>query len=128
MTLENMLRGSGDIGAMAATVWGLSQVNAESNTIFVQNVKARDFAPPEAFIIEGRPSIDQKGSFELTHPPGFAGVLGDHKNQGGRPPVPDKEAKRSQARELKQRGLSVRGIADEIGLSPTTVHRLVTNE
>jgi hypothetical protein len=76
MTLENVLRGSGDIGAMLATCWGLSQIDATSTRVFVQNVKARDFAPCEPFIIQGRPSINETGYFELTNPPGFAGTLG----------------------------------------------------
>jgi len=59
MTLENVLRGSGNIGAMLATRWGLSQIDAASNRIFVQNVKARDFLPCDTFIIQGRPSLDQ---------------------------------------------------------------------
>jgi len=125
MTLENVLRGSGDIGAMAATVWGLSQVNAETNTIFVQNVKCRDFAPSEPLLIKGRPTIDQTGTFELIAPPGFAGSLGDHKSQGGRPPMADKESKRTRARELKERGMSVRDIAEEIGVGSSSVQRWV---
>ncbi len=72
MTLENVLRGSGDIGAMLATCWGLCQIDAEKNRIYVQNVKPRDFLPCEPFIIQGRPSLNQTGYFELTDPPGFA--------------------------------------------------------
>jgi len=66
--------------------------------------------------IKGRPTIDQTGTFELIAPPGFAGSLGDHKSQGGRPPMADKESKRTRARELKERGMSVRDIAEEIGV------------
>ena len=51
----------------------------------MQNVKERDFAPCEPFMIQGRPSIDQTGYFDLTHPPRFAGTLGDNKPLGGRP-------------------------------------------
>ncbi len=69
MTLENVLRGSGDIGAMLATCWGLSQIDADATRIFVQNVKARDFLPCQPFIIQGRPSIDAAGYFELPNPP-----------------------------------------------------------
>jgi len=128
MTLENVLRGSGDIGAMAATVWGLSQVNAETNTIFVQNVKARDFAPSEPLLIKGRPTIDQTGTFELIAPPGFAGSLGDHKSQGGRQALPDKEAKRMQALQMKEQGMSVRAIARELEVSIGTAHGLVAQQ
>jgi len=128
MSLENVLRGSGDIGAMAATCWGLAQVDAESNAVFIQNVKPRDFQPCEPFIIQGRPSLDQTGYFDLTHPPGFAGELGDHKNQGGRPSLTDKESKRMQALQMKERGMSVRAIARELGVAVGTVQNLVAQQ
>jgi hypothetical protein len=116
MTLENVLRGSGDIGAMAATVWGLSQVNAETNTIFVQNVKCRDFAPSERSLLkEGRRSI-KRGTFELIAPPGFAGSLGDHKSQGGRPPMADKGLSARERENSKSAGMSVGILPEEIGV------------
>ena len=52
--VENVLRGSGDIGAILVTCGGLSQIDAASNRNFVQNVKARDFFPCEPFIIHLR--------------------------------------------------------------------------
>jgi hypothetical protein len=121
MTLENVLRGSGDIGAMLATCWGLSQVDATSNRIFVQNVKARDFSPCEPFVIQGRPSIDAGGFFELTEPPGFAGTLEDHKQSRGRPEIANKDSKIAEARRMKQEGASYRQIARELGISVGTV-------
>lgn len=45
MCLENILRGTGDIGAMLCAAWGLRQIDADSNRVYVQNVKARDFQP-----------------------------------------------------------------------------------
>jgi hypothetical protein len=122
MALENVLRGSGDIGAMLVSCWGLSQIDSTTNRIFVQNVKARDFSPCLPFIIEGRPSIDQSGYFELTHPPGFAGNLSDNKSgRGGRPEVPDKDEKIAEARRLKEQGLSHRDIANKLGISTGTI-------
>jgi len=118
MTLENVLRGSGDIGAMLATCWGLNQIDAASNRIFVQNVKARDFSPCEPFIIQGRPSIDQTGYFELTDPPGFAGDLSQHKERkAGRPQLQGKDA----AIQMKAQGATYREIATKIGVSVGTV-------
>jgi len=126
MTLENVLRGSGDIGAMLATCWGLSQIDATSNRIFVQNVKARDFSACEPFIIQGRPSIDQTGYFELTEPPQFAGELSDHKDRkAGRPEIADKQGKVTQAREMKAQGLSYRDIAQALGISKSKVGQLL---
>lgn len=121
MTLENVLRGSGDIGAMLATCWGLSQIDANSTRIFVQNVKARDFCPCDPFIIQGRPSIDQSGYFELPNPPGFAGALSDNKPQVGRPQNPGTEDKISQAQEMHANGKSYKEIADALGVPKSTV-------
>jgi len=121
MTLENVLRGSGDIGAMLATCWGLSQVDATSNRIFVQNVKARDFSACEPFIIQGRPAIDASGYFDLTEPPGFAGSLEDHKQGRGRPEIANKDSKIAEARRMKEQGSSYRQIARQLGVSVGTV-------
>jgi hypothetical protein len=119
MALENVLRGSGDIGAMLATCWGLSQIDATTNSIYIQNVKARDFHPCEPFIVQGRPSLDESGYFELTHPPRFAGSLSDHRGRvnGGRPEMENKDEKIAEARRLKQEGFSYRDIAKKLEVS-----------
>lgn len=39
MRLENVLRGSGDIGAMVSTAWGIKQLDADQNIIHVENIK-----------------------------------------------------------------------------------------
>ena len=124
MTLENVLRGSGDIGAMLATCWGLSQIDANSTRIFVQNVKARDFCPCEPFIIQGRPSIDERGYFDLTEPPGFAGTLENHKKGGGRPEMTNRDSKAAQAQRMKDEGLSYQEIADALHISKGSVFNL----
>jgi DnaB-like helicase N terminal domain/AAA domain len=121
MTLENVLRGSGDIGAMLTTCWGLSQIDAASNRIFVQNVKARDFSPCEPFIIQGRPSLDETGYFELPNPPGFAGTLSDNKTPIGRPQNPETEDKMRQAQEMHASGKSYKEIADILNVPKSTV-------
>ena len=81
-------------------------------------MKARDFQPCEPFIIQGRPSINDTGYFELTNPPGFAGTLSDNKPLGdsdalfsavsaiGRPQSPESEDKKLRAQELQERGKS----------------------
>ena len=111
MTLENILRGSGDVGAMLATCWGIYQIDANTSRIFVQNVNARDFMPCDPSIIQGRPSLDDTGYFELTDPPSFAGTLSDHKGQAGRP-SPDKDEKVRQAQEMHASGKSYKEIAE----------------
>ncbi|MGH9514192.1 MAG: DnaB-like helicase N-terminal domain-containing protein [Terriglobales bacterium] len=129
MTLENVLRGSGDIGAMLVTCWGLSQIDAPSNRIFVQNVKARDFLPCEPFIIQGRPSIDQCGYFELTHSPSFAGSLSDNKGGNvGRPEIADKEHKIAEAKRLKAQGRSLRDIGSALGISKSKAGQLLSEQ
>lgn len=120
MSLENILRGTGDIGAMLVTCWGVRQIDAERNRVYVQNVKPRDFLPCQPFIIQGRPSIDETGYFELAEPPGFAGELSDHvSNKGGRPAIDESQV--ALAQRLKQEGKSYSQIASALGVSKTTV-------
>lgn len=70
MTLENSLRGTGDLGAVADSVYGLECVNEQTLEIRVQCVKARDFEPTNPFHIQGRPSISAKGDFVMLTEPG----------------------------------------------------------
>jgi hypothetical protein len=87
LTLENVLRGSGDLGAMLATCWGVWQKDEETNRLYVKNVKPRDFEPCQPFEIEGRPHIDQTGWFKMVTLPGMT----DGKTaEVGRPGRPDK--------------------------------------
>jgi hypothetical protein len=80
MTLENVLRGTGDIGAMCDAVWGLEHQRRRKgkrwDTEFAEEskaltrlvmkcVKPRDFDPAETFVVQGRPSIDESGDFEI---------------------------------------------------------------
>jgi len=65
MSLENILRGSGDIGALCATVWGVKQTDKNLNQVVVQNCKPRDFQPCEPFVLQGRPFIDDTGTFQV---------------------------------------------------------------
>lgn len=81
MTLENMLRGTGDIGAMAEVVWGLQhakrydvknhmdvayfQESKRTTRVYVECLKPRDLNPAEPFMVQGRPYIDEKGDFVM---------------------------------------------------------------
>ena len=89
MRLENVLRGSGDIGAMLTTAWGVKQIDAATNTIHVENIKPRDFQPCGPFQIMGRPYIDDSGDFHLLKRPNECGTLMDEeqpeRNAGGAP-------------------------------------------
>lgn len=126
MTLENVLRGSGDIGAMLATCWGIRQVDDSTTRIFVQNVKPRDFQPCEPFIIEGRPHIDECGEFVMVAEPGEAKELKEYReyNKGGKPARPDREQLKERARDLYLNGhYSLSKIALEMRVSRTEVRR-----
>jgi hypothetical protein len=125
MTLENVLRGHGDIGAMLCCCWGFRQIDAASNQIFVQNVKARDFLPCEPFIIQGRPSIDERGEFDMPNPPRFAGVLSDHKPQAGRSESNDRKENAPEVLRLKDLGVSTRKIAEQLHISHGMVQRIL---
>ena len=76
LTLENALRGTGDLGAMCDVVWGLKydrgnqtpQYLKESKQLMrleVRCVKARDFRTPEDFKIQLEPFIDQIGDMAV---------------------------------------------------------------
>jgi RecA-family ATPase len=68
-TLENVLRGSGDIGAMADAVY-CSLCSDKTNFISeITNVKARDFTPTESFEIQGRPYITDTQDLKMIRPP-----------------------------------------------------------
>jgi hypothetical protein len=72
MTLETILRGTGELGAMVATCWALKQTDKTANQIYIRNVKARDFESVGDFAIEGRPHINETGNFKLVSKPGLA--------------------------------------------------------
>lgn len=69
MTLEGMIRGSSELGAVLATGWGVRQIDAAQNIIHIENIKPRDFQPCGPFQIIGRPFIDQDKDFHLLKHP-----------------------------------------------------------
>jgi hypothetical protein len=124
MTLENILRGSGDLGAMLCTCWGVRQIDAARNQLYIQNVKPRDFQPCESFVLEGRPHLDTTGQFKMIADPGEADELRSYLRQkGGRPAVTDKDEKLAQAVALRAQGVSIRDIAKKVRTSKSTVER-----
>jgi hypothetical protein len=97
MVLENVLRGTGDIGAMAITVWGVRQLDrgleAAATRLYVENVKARDFTPVNQFQLLGRPHIDEGRGMVMDVKPGKCPKLADmvsNERKGGRPNSPEK--------------------------------------
>lgn len=93
MSLENMLRGSGDLAAMLSNAFGIAKVNRETTELHIESLGQRDddeyLAP---FRIQGRPHIDETGEFKLVSEPGQAGTYSEIKGskKGGRPPDPEK--------------------------------------
>jgi hypothetical protein len=75
MGLENILRGSGDLGAMLCTCWAIKLIDTTQNIVHIENVKPRDFQPCGPFQIIGRPYIDETGDFKLHKRPGECGSL-----------------------------------------------------
>jgi hypothetical protein len=73
MTLENVLRGTGDLGAIADVVWGIQHDGGSKNRdamrlgiCSVECVKGRDFWPEhDSFRIQLRPHIDQRGKIAM---------------------------------------------------------------
>ncbi len=115
MTLENVLRGSGDIGAMLSTAWGMRQIDLKQNRIYMQNLKPRDFDYCEPFILTGRPYIDDAMDFIMTTKPGEAGELADKlpkrsESKRGAKVTSERQAQKRQAIELSRQGKSLREI------------------
>jgi len=75
LSLEGTIRGSTELGAALSAAWGIRQIDREANAIFVENLKDRDFQACRPFVLQGRPHIDQTGSFKLLHRPGECSLV-----------------------------------------------------
>jgi hypothetical protein len=129
MALENVLRGSGDVGAMLAAAWGVAKVDQPTTRLYLENVKARDFNPDGGFLIEGRPYIDADGHFRMIKTPGTANFADERRaaggQVGGRPVTAATSDNVERAKALRADGKSQRAIAEELGVSASTVNRLL---
>jgi hypothetical protein len=91
ISLENVLRGSGDFGAFVGAGFGIRQIDKLQNVIHLESIKARDSEAVEPFQIIGRPWIDQEGDFRMHRNPGECGKLAEYledmpgRNRGGAP-------------------------------------------
>ncbi len=70
--LENSLRGTGDLGAMADCVYCILCSDKKIFRAEIVNVKARDFEPPESFEILGRPHLDMEHDLKLVRAPNIS--------------------------------------------------------
>ena len=112
MSLETALRGSGDIGAMAVSAWGVRQIEKAANRIHVENLKCRAFEPCEPFRLEGRPWIEQEHSFRMIAQPGTVTK---------KMTVKAEDPKVVAARALKAQGLTDEDVAAALGLTDRTL-------
>ena len=109
---------------MLATAWGMRQIDADTNRVYVQNVKARDFQPCAPFVLEGRPYLDEVGNFHMLQPPGTAEDMNQYMpHKGGASVTQGKSLKIEQAVAMKAKGKSLRDIATVLSVSKTSVER-----
>lgn len=128
MYLENMLRGTGDIGAMVGCAYGIRLLDPpEAGVVHVECLKPRDFEGPAPFQLAARPYIDEEGDLKMVSRPGETTKLGDHVKKGGRPASYTKEQAQL-VLDLKSQGKSARDIAKTTGLSRSAVSRLIQEE
>jgi hypothetical protein len=130
MSLENVLRGSGDIGAMCATCWGVKQVDKKLNQVIVMNCKPRDFQPCEPFVIQGRPFIDDTGTFHVIaenvpfdgKPHTFGSIAWSHEMIETLEGYPEDRRKKIESAIIKhQQGFSNKQVGIELEVSDQTV-------
>lgn len=117
MSMQNMLRGSGDIGAFISNAYGLRQTDKDNNLIHVECLGGRDLERlVEPFDIQGIPYIDNTGDFKLVRRPGESQRLDEllprKERPGRRPSLDDKTIAR--VKEMKNQGKSVRQITHEL--------------
>ena len=122
------MRGSGDIGAMVGTAWGIKQLDRSKNRIIVSNIKARDFEPSPPFQLEGRPFIENEGRFQMIAKPGESGTLREVQPKPGRPKSNARQQRIGRVQELLRNGMtcdqiSVQLRADGYSVSRETVKK-----
>jgi hypothetical protein len=113
MSLENILRGTGDIGAMLSTAWGVRLLDPIRTLIHIQNIKARDFEPIPPFQIAGRPFIEQGKGFQMAMAPGECGPLKEYvMARTGRKPSAEKAERTAAISQAVREGKSEKQIAE----------------
>jgi len=120
ITMQAVLRGSSDFGAMISTCIGIRQLDQETNLLHVEVCASRDddgcIAP---FHVQGRPYINETGDLKLVLKD--AGDLGEHMaKQKGRPAKCSPE-QLEEIQKLRAQGCSIREIAERVGISKSTI-------
>ena len=129
LTLENVLRGTGDLGAMCDAVWGLQhdrgrhgegeeyvEESRNLTRLFVKCVKPRDFEPADPFRVQGRPYIDEQGDF----------VVLTGENETGA--VPTNKASRAAHAVAENPKVSKNTLARMLGVSRNSIEEILATQ
>ena len=135
MTLENVLRGTGDFGAMADCVWGIQharrrkgnntwdddyQIESKNLTrVYVECVKPRDLPAADPFIVQGRPYIDDTGNLAVIASDAQVGDVMDAET------ISDTAANRAEKLVRENREISKSGIAKAVGISRNRIEEVL---
>ena len=105
-----------------STCWGVCQVDKETNRIYVENLKPRDFQPRAPFLIQGRPFIDETGDFgNFSDAEEFSAYKSGKRAEQRK----SQEADRRRILAMVAEGKTQREIAAALGISQATVNRLL---
>lgn len=124
MSLEDVLRGTGDFGAMLSTCYGVRNLDVDRTLLHVECVKARDLDEvPRPFQVEGRPFIDDEGNFRIVKKPNECGFLDDELAAmgGGKGGRPTDEAKLAGILADKASGMTIAEIAKKYKMTASGV-------
>jgi hypothetical protein len=135
MTLENVLRGTGDFGAMADCVWGIQharkrkgnnnwddEYQLESKNLtraYVECVKPRDLPAADPFIVQGRPYIDDTGNMAVIASDAQAGETMDTEK------ISDGAADKAERFVRENRAISKSGISKLVGISRNRIEEVL---
>lgn len=134
MYLENVLRGTGDIGAMISAAYGVRLLDpADQGLIHVECLKPRDFEGPRPFQLGLKPFLNELGDLALVKKPGDAGPLREQKSKGGAPRTQGSPEQRQLILKLRGEGKGRHEIAKVVTeqvapISPSSVKRILDEE
>ena len=132
MTPDCVIRGSGDILAIAAAAHGIYQLDhrARDQTLaHIECVKARDFEPLRPFQLQGKPYINRDGDFVCVKKPAQCGWFDQEKKEFD---ATDKDADKrpnvSRIKALQQissdgKKRTQKEIAEQLGVCVRTLQR-----
>ncbi|HSZ03207.1 MAG TPA: AAA family ATPase [Terriglobales bacterium] len=120
MSLESMIRGSGDIGATLSAAFGLRMIDEPKTHIHVECLKMRDAERPKPFHLFGRPQIHDTADFTGTY---GVGTLSSYLGSRGRPPKDPTERLKAVKMLIEDPKKSTHGIGALFGVSHECVRK-----